>query len=50
VRTWTNDLRLGDAALQFADNRGVVAFALGVVLGLALATGGTGRSRPSRRG
>ncbi len=36
VRRWSADLHLGDAIGHFADNRGVVAFALGLVLGLSL--------------
>jgi hypothetical protein len=40
VRDWSNDLRLGDVAAHFRNERGVAAFVIGLVFGFTFDTAG----------
>lgn len=47
VRNWSNDVRLGDVAAHFRDERGIAAFMIGLVLGFSFDTTGRAGSVPS---
>ncbi len=49
ARAWANDVRLGDAAAHFRDERGIAAFMIGVVLGFSFDTR-EGSGRPAATG